>query len=930
MWIEDTGIRENMNKIRNIVKYFHDCYKFDNKESVIWDIFDNECFSNKIFTNEDELLINGMMGHVPVNSKKGIEIEKYMHIHRKEKELVYCPFSVLGTIPDNEINTRKICSPLLFYPVTIKSDTGLVYFSLNIAGWTLNKKLIDSIIDDQETPDVFFEALNSLLNSGESKIVGTGPLIDLLQKYVPKLNCESIINFPLNSREDDLRYEYKLLPENEVTSILKICSCGVFGIMDKSEGSQGVLDELKVISETGNISEPLRLLLNQPVYEKKDGKIKLGLVPSVLNGPQIKALRSASTNPMTLIIGPPGTGKSYTIATIAIEHINRGESVLIASKMNHAVDVVGDIIENHLGIKDCVVRGGRKGYLKDLKIFLEKLLSGMIVKDDYEIESSSDIKSIKKSINELDSLIKRIRGKFEKVNRNEIYYSKIMTRTERNLIENLMMSVLKNKVKSSFLNQTGLIESLNKTYDERNRLIIELIHCSNTLYLLESINGNNRKNLNLFLKALRSRTGGKKEDLFKDVDFRLIFKALPVWLVELSGIHEVLPLKAEMFDIVIIDESTQCDISSCIPVLQRAKKAVIVGDPKQLRHISFLPGKIQDLLSVKYLDESEKDAYDYRKKSILDLANEVIKSQHNVVFLDEHFRSETKIIQFSNKEFYNDSLKIMKNRPDDKSVKCIFIENCDGIRNQSGYNEEESRKMIEEVKNIIGQETEIKKELSHSIGILSPFRDQVDHIEKHIMKEIDCMSIEKHDILIGTAYSFQGEERDIMLISLTVDNDTNQNTVRFLEKPDIFNVMITRAKIKQIVYCSVKSESLSSGSILKKYLEYIEDENDSVYTNDYDSKDAFVNDVVKAMEGLGVKSWVSYPVAGFRMDMVVSYKGKILGIDLIGYPGEFENAFSLNQYKMVYRVGLKIIPLSYSSWNFNRVRCIEKIMDSFK
>src|SRR5262249_56424520 len=88
-------------------------------------------------------------------------------------------------------------------------------------------------------------------------------------------------------------------------------------------------------------------------------------------------LELAATSPLTLVIGPPGTGKSFTIAALAMEHLCRGQSVLVASKMNHAVDVIGNKIEQQMGLKGCVIRGGGKRYLKDLKSYLDQLLSGM-------------------------------------------------------------------------------------------------------------------------------------------------------------------------------------------------------------------------------------------------------------------------------------------------------------------------------------------------------------------------------------------------------------------------------------------------------------------------------------------------------------------------------------------------------------------------
>jgi len=95
-----------------------------------------------------------------------------------------------------------------------------------------------------------------------------------------------------------------------------------------------------------------------------------------LSEAQTRILDSSAKRPLPLAVGPPGTGKSFTIAALAIEAMSRGESVLIASRMDHAADVVADKIEESLKLDGVCVRARRKNYLRELKGFLENLLSG--------------------------------------------------------------------------------------------------------------------------------------------------------------------------------------------------------------------------------------------------------------------------------------------------------------------------------------------------------------------------------------------------------------------------------------------------------------------------------------------------------------------------------------------------------------------------
>ena len=79
--------------------------------------------------------------------------------------------------------------------------------------------------------------------------------------------------------------------------------------------------------------------------------------------------------------------------------------------------------------------------------------------------------------------------------------------------------------------------------------------------------------------------------ILEDVDHRSVLKVFPVWLANLSDLNSILPLEENLFDLVLIDEATQCDIASVLPAIFRAKQTVIIGDPNQLRHYSFVSRK---------------------------------------------------------------------------------------------------------------------------------------------------------------------------------------------------------------------------------------------------------------------------------------------------------------------------------------------------
>ena len=147
----------------------------------------------------------------------------------------------------------------------------------------------------------------------------------------------------------------------------------------------------------------------------------------------------------------------------------------------------------------------------------------------------------------------------------------------------------------------------------------------------------------------------------------------------------------------------------------------------------------------------------------------------------------------------------------------LKIIRSNGSRDQKGINEQEAHDVIAEIQRITQQQKNIDPSHVQSIGILSPFRDQVDFLAKKIIDSIDQYFVEKHDITCGTAYSFQGEERDVMLISCGVDDSAHHSAIIHLNKPEVFNVMVTRARVHQAIFISF-SDQFDCGKFLRRYL----------------------------------------------------------------------------------------------------------------
>ena len=190
-------------------------------------------------------------------------------------------------------------------------------------------------------------------------------------------------------------------------------------------------------------------------------------------------------------------------------------------------------------------------------------------------------------------------------------------------------------------------------------------------------------------------------------------------------------------------------------------------------------------------------------------------------------------------------------------------------------------------------------------------------------KRLSLSAIEKHRLRIGTAYSFQGDERDIMFLSFAIGREVHPGTLRYLDRPDVFNVSITRARNLQVVFCSFKPDELPGQGLRRRDVESI----GQPVTADASRApaDAFLHEVETALAARAFHTWPCYIVAGLPVDLLVAKRDRSLGIDRVGYPGRLANAFDLEKYRLFQRAGLRRFPLSFSAWQKQRQSCLEAI-----
>ena len=317
-------------------------------------------------------------------------------------------------------------------------------------------------------------------------------------------------------------------------------------------------------------------------------------------------------------------------------------------------------------------------------------------------------------------------------------------------------------------------------------------------------NAHQLRNLRIELSEERFRNASWRLSHDNEENIRgletVALQSLPIWGVTALSVGKYLPITAGLFDLVVIDEATQMNIAQAIPLLFRAKRAAIVGDPKQLSFITHLgnrnDGQLRRLFKVHGLSLNR---FKYSEFSLYDFAHSTPDAYR--VFLSETFRSCSPIANYSSAYFYDESLEVAT---DEKQLKVpafykAGIDWCDatgeilqGVNHRSCYSEAEVKAVTDIVVSILRG-----AEFDGTLGVVTPFAAQARKIEESLELEFrkDRTRLDKAQLMVDTAHAFQGSERDVMIFSLCANANMPTGSMNFLrEGKNIFNVAASRAR----------------------------------------------------------------------------------------------------------------------------------------
>lgn len=664
-------------------------------------------------------------------------------------------------------------------------------------------------------PELLFKEFDALINEGQMGYDYTELFNEL---FIHKRIIDSSIFNNLNSTD----------PEN--IGIFE--HAGIF-VTNKSNFTQGLRYELNRLLNLGSCFDNtvLKYFFNKNKTELRNNNFSIFPLNEVyeLNKEQKEAVYSAFKNNITVIQGPPGTGKSQVVASIIINAVLKNEKVLLASFSNKAVEVVEEKL-NKLSKKPFILRLGKRNDLRTaLNDYLNWVLNSSYSQDkiielnefvdelNYQSEQKEKIEKQKVKLiekrNDIEKLLKRIK----RFKNYEILIKKLSLNSsikKHELLNPKNLLITKYLKKLSIIQKEKSLEELlieqAKIDFEYKNTCIEFLKCW-IESLPSRLNLAQKKTLHRFASILIEMSGARLttstyRELINEKLFLMkgIVEFLNAWCVTSLSANGELPLIEGFFDLLIIDEASQCDIPSAIPLLFRAKRVIVLGDPRQLQHIDALGNRQRVLFNQNGLgSDKENNIYMY-SNSFLDLAFQITKSES--IKLREHFRSHYDIIQFSNKTWYDNTLIISTDynmlNPcpiENKSYHAIEWIDVQGEiiqkNNSSALIMAEAEKVIDILDNLIN-----KNNFNGEIGIITPFRLQANMISELFNKSNKFSLDVKKRVIIDTIVKYQGDEKDIIIYSAMISKNMPKGVLYYhKEVGNLLNVAITRARAKLII-----------------------------------------------------------------------------------------------------------------------------------
>lgn len=574
--------------------------------------------------------------------------------------------------------------------------------------------------------------------------------------------------------------------------------------------------------------------------------------PFGFNISQKTATENALENKLSIIEGPPGTGKTQTILNIIANAVMQKESVAVVSSNNAAIQNVLDKLKKYNVDFIAAFLGSTKNKQEFLDAqknipdiedwqLTEKEIKDLIatLKFNYKnlqekLQEQEKLSTYTQELSELE-----VENKHHKIYLDtfnvELPPSEILeiNKIEKALELSYLFEIENYKIDNYFVRIIKQLLTFLGIYSKERKLTQKLLEKYEREYLIALCQQkfyeikikqlkNNVQNLSenlekfnfkdkmkdyselsakIFKAKLAKKYLNKKRNIYSDTrdienKSEKFIEDYPVILSTTYSLRNCLANNV-MYDYVIVDEASQVDLCTGALALSCAKKAVIVGDLKQLPNVvKSDKARISDKIFKKY---EIPEIYRYKNHCLLSTVNELF---YNIpkTLLKEHYRCHPKIIGFCNKRFYNNELIILSDIHSERTPLIVY-RTTQGNYAVNNVNQRQIDVIKEEI--IPNENLNIN---DNSVGIVTPYRNQTNILQEQFKGT---------KIKADTVDKFQGQENKVIILS-TVDNQISN----FTDNPNRINVAISRAIEQLIVVINGNEER--KDSIINELINYID------------------------------------------------------------------------------------------------------------